>query len=188
MVREPDELGPAAEAILGRRHLLGRQVLLEPIDHGLAVAALPDLKLNFDFFTLNRDKMEQVGTRLVQHADGMFFRGTYYFVESGKSLEACAIPRIGRSDEQPIDLGGDFNTISEDGGEVKRGFRAFQLDIEQLHEFLAENLSLAGIDALDPFFRKAKVDSDSLQQTLREALAALERAKKNLPQGAPKNG
>ena len=156
---------------------------------GLAVASDLDLKRAFNFFSGNRDKMEQIGSRLVRHADGMFLRGTYYFVESGKSMEACAFPRSGKNDDQQsINLGEDFNPISEAGGEVKRAFRAFQLDIEQLHDYLANNLTPAGIDSMDLILRKAKVDSDSLQETLKQALTALGHAKTNLVQGAQKKG
>jgi hypothetical protein len=153
---------------------------------GMAVAAGPDLKQTFGFFSTNRDKMEQIGSRLVTHADGMFFRGTYYFVESGKSLEACAFPRTARGeDQQSIDLGADFDAVSEAGGEIKRAFRAFQLDIEQIHDYLANNLTLSGVDSIDQILRKAKVDGDSLQDSLRQALAALQHAKTTLAQGAP---
>jgi len=154
---------------------------------GLVIATEPDLKQSFNFFTTNRDKMEQIGTRLVRHADGMFYRGTYYFVESGKSLEACAFPRTGRSDDQQsIDLGADFDAVSEMGGEVKRAFRAFQLDIEQIRDYLAANLTLSGVDSIDKILNKAKVDSDSLQDSLRQALAALQHAKTTLAQGQKK--
>jgi hypothetical protein len=156
---------------------------------GVAIASELDLKQSFNFFVANRDKMERLGSRLVTHADGMFFRGTYYFVESGKSLEACAFPRNARDgDQQGIDLGEDFDAVSEAGGEVKRAFRAFQLDIEQIRDYIAANMTLNGVDSIDKILHKAKVDSDSLQDSLRQALAALQHAKTTLAQEAQKKG
>jgi len=155
----------------------------------LVVSADLDLRQSFDYFSTNLAMMEQIGKRLVAHADGMFYRGTYYFVESGKSLEACAFPRSGRTDDQrSIDLGENFYVISEAGGAIKRGFRAFQFDIEQIQSYLAGNLSPTGIDTLEQMLRKAKVDSDSLQGTLRQAQTALERAKTALLLEAQKKG
>lgn len=155
----------------------------------LIVAADLDLKQSFDYYSENQDEMEQIGTRLVTHADGMFFRGTYYFVESGKSLESCAFPRTGKSDAgQSINLGNDFDAISEAGGEVKRAYRAFQLDIEQIHDFLANHLTPSGIVTIDIFLHKAKVDSDSLEEVLGQALTALEHAKMTLAQETQKKG
>jgi hypothetical protein len=148
---------------------------------GLAISPDQDLKQAFDYFTANLNLMEQAGKRLTTHANGMFYRGTYYFVESGKSLEACAFPRSGRTDDlRTVDLGKDFYVISEAGGEIKRAFRAYQFDIEQIHDFLANDLTPIGVDAMEQMLRKAKVDSDSLQQTLRRAVAALEQAKVNM--------
>ena len=156
---------------------------------GLAISADRDMKQAFDFFSANLDMMEQIGKRLMTHADGMFFRGTFYFVESGKSLEACALPRSGKTDDQrSIDLGEDFNVISEAGGEIKRTYRAFQFDIEQLHDHFANNLTPIGLDVMEQLLAKAKVDSDTLQQTLRHALIALEHAKTRMAQEAQKKG
>jgi hypothetical protein len=157
--------------------------------NGVAISADLDLKQSFDYFSANRELMEQIGKRLVTHADGMFYRGTFYFVESGKSLESCAFPRTGRTDDlRSIDLGEDFDAISETGGEVKRSFRAFQFDIEQIQAYLANNLTPIGVDTIVQMLRKAKVDSDSLQETLEQALTALEHAKTNLAREAQKKG
>ena len=156
---------------------------------GLTIASDPDLKQAFDYFTANQEKMEQLGKRLIMHSDGMFYRGTFYFVESGKSLEACAFPRTGRTDDQrSIDLGEDFDAISLAGGGVKRAYRAFQSDIELIRYYLANNLSPVGIDNLDQMLRKSKVDSASLQSALRQALRAVEHAKTALAREGAKKG
>jgi hypothetical protein len=156
---------------------------------GLTISPDPDLKQAFDYFSANKEKMDQVGKRLITHSDGMFYRGTFYFVESGKSLEACAFPRTGRTDDQrSIDLGEDFDAISLAGGGVKRAYRAFQLDIELIYSYLSSNLTPVGIDTMDLMLRKAKVDSDSLQLALRQAFRAVDHAKTALAREAAKKG
>jgi hypothetical protein len=153
----------------------------------LVLAEVSDLEQSFALFSANFESMEQIGKRLVAHADGMYLRGTYYFVESSKSLEACALPRAAKSDElKGIDLGEDFEAISEAGGEIKRAFRAYQFDIEQVHCYLASHLTPTGIDTIDQFLRKAAVDGESLQEALQKALDAMERAKANMPQAPEK--
>ncbi|HEY5512666.1 MAG TPA: hypothetical protein VIK40_03390 [Geomonas sp.] len=148
----------------------------------LVLAEIPDLKQSFYFYSSDVDKMEQIGKRLVTHADGMYLRGTYYFVESAKTLESCAYPRGGRAgDGQSIDLGENFNAVSEAGGEVKRAFRAYQFDIEQIRDSLACHLTPAGIETIEPILSKAKVDGNSLQETLQQALDTMERAKAAMP-------
>jgi outer membrane murein-binding lipoprotein Lpp len=155
----------------------------------MLIAQDADLEQAFDSFTLNRNRMEQIGSRLIAHADGMFFRGTYYFVESGKTMDSCALPRAGKAaGQRSVDLGEDFAAVSEAGGEIKRAFRAFQLDIEQIHDYLDDNLTPSGLDTMEQIVRKAKVDSESLQESLQEALAVLGRARTSLQQGAQKKG
>lgn len=150
---------------------------------GLVIAPNPDLRQAFDFFTANATMMEDIGRRLIAHADGMFYRGTYYFVETDKSLEACAIPRIGKAGQlRSIDLGKDFDAVSETGGEVKRAYRAFQFDIKTVRDALGYNLTSAGLESVDLVLHKAQVDSDSLQTALNNALRALELAKSPLAQ------
>jgi hypothetical protein len=155
----------------------------------MLIAADLDLGQAFDTFTVHRNRMEQLGGRLVTHADGMFFRGTYYFVESGKTMESCALPRAGKAaGQRSVDLGENFDAVSEAGGGIKRAFRAFQLDLEQIHDYLSDNLTPSGLDTMEQIVRKARVDSESLQDLLQEALAVLGRARTSLPQGAQKQG
>jgi hypothetical protein len=156
---------------------------------GLSIADLPDLKQAYGYFSANQHMMEQIGERLIRHADGMFFRGSYYFVESGRSLEACAFPRTGKTDDlRSVDLGEDFDALSGAGGEIKRAFRAFQFDIRQIREVLVNHLNLSTIDTIGFLTQKARVDSESLQNALRHALTTLEHAKTTLPQRAPRKG
>ncbi|GFO66621.1 hypothetical protein GMLC_02000 [Geomonas limicola] len=148
---------------------------------GITLAAPPDLRQAFRFYLANAELMIQAGDHLLHHADGMFYRGTFYLVESGRSLEACALPRTGRNDEQRvIDLGDDFDRVSEAGGEIKRAYRAFQFDVVQLRDVLDNNLTLAMVDELDPIFEKAQVDSTSLQEALERGLGVLEETQATL--------
>lgn len=171
-----------------------RQAQLQAAATEEALQELPfadhlDLPRSFYWFSDHADRMDQIGERLVTHAIGMYYRGTYYFVESPRSLESCAYPRGGRFvDQQGIDLGEDFAPISEAGGEVKRAFRAYQFDIQQIRCVLGRNLTPASARSLLPIMRKAGVDSASLQKALLQALQALEHAKAALPQGAPSAG
>lgn len=152
---------------------------------GIVFSPQPDLRQAFGFFSANQQMMEQIGGRLLQHADGMFYRGTFYFVESGRSLEACALPRTGRTDDlRVIDLGEDFDSVSEAGGEIKRAYRAFQFDIEKIHDYLANNLTPAGVDSIGQIFDKAQVDSASLEEALDHGVAALEQARTSLARKA----
>lgn len=144
----------------------------------LTLAAEIDLKQAYDTFSRSADRMREAGKILVAHADAMHYRGAYYFVESGKSATACVYPRSGEpEDKGATELDSYFNAISEEGWEVKRAWRALQFDINQIQEYLFKYPTPKGIEAITFMIRKAKVDSDLLQASLEQALAALERAK-----------
>lgn len=153
---------------------------------GVSLAPPPDLGQAFRFYQANAELMLQAGERLLRHADGMFYRGTFYLVESGRSLEACALPRTGRNDEQRvIDLGEDFDKVSEAGGEIKRAYRAFQFDVVKLREVLDHLLTPASVDTLQPIFEKAQVDSTGLQEALERGLGVLEVTQATLARRQP---
>jgi len=152
----------------------------------LVLAPNPDLPQAFEEFHDNFQRMEQIGKELLRHADGMHYRGTYYFVESPKTLESCPFPRSARyADQQSIDLGENFGLVSETGGGVKLAFRAYQFDIEQLDDYFGNHLTPAGLVTMAQILRKARVDGDNLQLMLSLALKALERAKATLPVSPP---
>ena len=149
----------------------------------LEVTGVVDLRQALDYFTANEELMEQIGVRLTAHADGMFYRGTYYFVEAGKSLEACALPRAAQADERrTVDLGPEFYLVSDAGEEVKYAWRDYQFDIEQIRYLVSNDPRPIGIDTTEQLYRMAKVDIVSLKDALRKALASLDQASRKLAQ------
>jgi len=67
---------------------------------------------------------------------------------------------------------------------VKRAWRAFEFDINQLYETLDGALEPTLVNGLDQIRLKAQVDGDSLQEALHKALTALEQAQADLPEAA----
>lgn len=154
--------------------------------NALAVVEPEDIKPSFAYLKRNVEMMEQVGQRLLRHAEGMFYRGTFYFVESGKSLQACALPSAGLPEEgRSIDLGPDFYPISDAGGKVKDGLQGFLFDVRQIRNMIADNPTPAGVDSAEKFMDKANVDGEFLQLALQSGITALDRAAKDFPPAAP---
>lgn len=144
----------------------------------LSLAADVDLKQAYLTFSESAHRMQEVGKILVAHADAMHYRGAYYFVESGNSATACALPLAGeREDKGATELDSYLSAIAQEGWEVKRAFRTYQFDIGQIRDYLYSYPTPKGIEAITVMMRKARVDGDSLQEALDQALAALERAK-----------
>jgi uncharacterized protein YceK len=129
-------------------------------------------------FVVSAKRMQATGERLLTHADQMHFRGPSYIVESELSATACVFPRLQKKEgERPSELGTYFDAISEEGWEVKRAYQAYQFDLDQLKDHLMDNMTQTFIDSVTPILEKAKVDGDSLQYSLDQALVAIDKAK-----------
>jgi hypothetical protein len=149
----------------------------------LGVVDPPDLPVAFRFYSLHVDRMNQVGKTLVAHSDGMHYGGGFYFMEPGAPPEVCVIQRKGTPKNlRRVELGEEFDVISDAGGEVKRAWRAFEFDINQLYEALDGSLEPTLVNGLELIRLKAQVDGDSLQEALHKALAALAQAQADLPE------
>ena len=143
----------------------------------ISASADVDLQQAYDTFAKSAGSVLETGNRLVTHADEMHFRGAPYLVESEQSPTACVFPPLRKSEGQQIEeTGSYFGTISAEAWEVKRAFRAFQFDLDQIRGYLSGNLTPKTIDIISPIMLKAKVDADSLKYALEQALSALEQA------------
>ncbi|HBG05674.1 MAG: hypothetical protein A2075_18860 [Geobacteraceae bacterium GWC2_58_44] len=144
----------------------------------LDVSDVLDLEQAYQAFSESAERIQETGKRLIVHADEMHFSGASYLVESGKSPTACVYPRL-REPEDSIaaEYGAYFNAIADKSWQVKRALRAYQFDVSQIRNYLSTNLTLGGVEAMAPVIRKAQVDGDSLEESLRQALAAIELAK-----------
>jgi hypothetical protein len=144
----------------------------------LIVSPNADLQEAYHALDENIDRMLQAGDRLVEHADAMHFRGPAYFVESEQSATACLYPRQQAPEDRKVaELGVYFNAVAEQGWEVKRAYRDYQFDLNQIRCNLSGNLNPARLDTMSQLLRKASGDGDSLQDALDAALDAMSRAK-----------
>jgi hypothetical protein len=155
----------------------------------LSVSPDTDLKLAFGAFSNSVDQLQDAGKTMILHADAMHFEGQSYLVESEKSVTACVYPRLRvPGDRRPAELGEYFDAISEKSWEVKRAYRAYQFDVKQIQTELSYRLAPVNIGIISFMFDKAKVDSDSLLESLENALEAMEQAKTAKAQAVPQGG
>jgi hypothetical protein len=149
----------------------------------------PDIDLDqaFHAFSVSTDRLLEAGKSMIAHADAMYYVGEPYIVESEKTLTACVYPRIPvPGDKQPAELGRYFDTISDQSWEVKRAYRAYQSDIRLIRNSLADILTPATRESISFMFEKARVDSDSLVESLDKASATMEQAKTAIAQRGAK--
>ena len=143
----------------------------------LTVSDTADLDRAYRRFAEEATRMQEIGTRLLDHAQAMQARGASYLVESEKTATACVFPAGRRpEDRRTADLGGHFEEIARQGWEVKRAYRAYQFDLGQISRYLAHKVEPSAMNAITPILDKSRVDADSLKYALEKVQAALERA------------
>ncbi|WP_224982145.1 hypothetical protein [Geomonas agri] len=138
-----------------------------------------DLPRAYRAFREEVNTMTGAGEKLVQHANGMHYQGNAYLVEGEKSAGECRYPRLSGNAKLPrMELGDAFEPIAEQGQAVQRAYRAFELDIEAIDEYLSQELNEQGVRDMEIFMRKSDVDGDSLLYELETELSVVDRAQK----------
>lgn len=142
----------------------------------LLTSPYPDLGLAFTAFDENRKRMEMIGVQLLQHADGMHYKGEAYLTGQGAQAPACPIPAGSAGALQGAAKAEYFDAVAEEAWQVKRAYRAYQFDIEKLADYLGQQITPASVDNITWLIKKAKIDSESLTDALESAQGAIDAA------------
>lgn len=148
-----------------------------------------DLKQAYKTFSEDVLRMQRDGEPLLKHADRMHFDGAAYLVESGQNRTACPLPgRREGGDQTTAELGDYFDAIADDAWEVKRAYREYEFDLDQIRKYLCMNLTPSTVDSLTFMVRKAQSDSANLSEALlrvQDSVDAAKAAKEAVAAAAP---
>lgn len=144
----------------------------------LLVADQADLPAAYRAFNAKLNLMEGAGSRLVQNADGLRYRGNSYLVEAESSAGQCRYPRLSKSARMPgLVLGDAFDPIAEQSSRVQRAYRAYESDLVAVSSHLSRQLNEQGVRDVELFIRKGASDGENLSYALDEAMTAVDKAK-----------
>jgi Zn-dependent oligopeptidase len=128
--------------------------------------------------------MENKGALLVKHIDEMGARRLDYFTEWEKQGNAYANPEIRElSEQRRADLSAIFAEIPAASVGVKGALRTYLSDIREIQQYLSNDLTPKGFESITPTARKAVQDGAELKETVKPAVAAIERARAETVQG-----
>jgi hypothetical protein len=145
--------------------------------HELRISPQQDIPEAYRNFRQSVERMEWLGERVMGHANGMYYFGPGYFIESEKSAVACEIPRLRYKNVRRAELGTFFDAIAQGTWDSKHAFRSYQFDIEQLRDSMETMQNPRGVETVSMLFGKAKVDSATLANALERAHSAVQRAR-----------
>jgi hypothetical protein len=147
----------------------------------------PDAKKAFKQYTDNVDKMQGMEKRFFEHSDKMRVQGKEYFEEWRTDGNTYTNPQIqALSEQRRADLSADFVRISEASVGVKGSFNAYMSDLKEIQNYLSNDLTPKGVEAITPIAQQAVMDGTSLQAAIYPVLNAVSNARGELAQGGTK--
>ena len=145
-----------------------------------------DMKKAYDNYAENVDKMEKVGKRLDKHTEKMRSRDNDYFMEWESSYTSPEIREL--SERRRIEMRESYAKIPEASIGVKGALKSYLADIRDIQKYLSNDLTPKGIDAIRPISGRAVTDGDSLKESIKQVLTAIDRAKFEMGQGGMNKG
>ncbi|WP_027715476.1 hypothetical protein [Desulfuromonas sp. TF] len=132
-----------------------------------------DTKKAFDAYTKDVTKMEKLGEQLAMHTEKMTTQGDAYLAEWENSYTNPEIQAL--SEQRRIEVREIYARIPEASVGIKGALQSYLTDIKEIQQYLSNDLTPRGIDAIRPVARKAVVDGDNLKETIKPVLSAFAR-------------
>jgi len=147
--------------------------LIEPVQ--------TDVKKAYNGYAENVNKMENLGKQLDTHTEKMRARGNDYFTEWESSYTNPEIREL--SERRRIEMREVYAKIPETSIGVQGALKSYVTDIREIQKYLANDLTPQGIVAIKPIAQRAETDGDSLKETIKNVLSAIDRVKIEMTQG-----
>lgn len=143
----------------------------------------PDVKKAFNAFTENISKLESMQKDIAKHADEMKARGKDYFEEwqkEGNSYKNLQIQAL--SEQRRTELGEVYGRIAENSIGVRDAFKAYVSDSKEIQNYLSNDLTAKGIEAIAPLAKKVVNNGENLRLAIKNVQTAIETARADMSQ------
>jgi hypothetical protein len=142
-----------------------------------------DVKKAFNSYTDNVSKIEKMEEDFAKHADEMKARGKDYFEEWQKEGDKYKNPQIQElSDQRRIELGEIYGKIAENSIGVRDAFKAYVSDAKEIQNYLSNDLTSKGIEAIAATARKVVDNGENLRLAIKNVQTAIEKARAEMIQ------
>jgi hypothetical protein len=143
----------------------------------------PEVKKAFDAFTDNLSKLESMQKKVARHADEMKERGKEYFEEWQKEGDKYKNQQIQElSEQRRADLGAIYSRIAENSIGVRDAFKAYLSDAKEIQNYLSNDLTSKGIEAIAPTSKRVVSNGENLRLATKNVQTAIERARAEMAQ------
>lgn len=140
-----------------------------------------DLKRSFDRFSENASMIKEMERDFEKYADEMEASGKAYFEEWDEQSQEYDNPEIqARSEERREELGRTYDKIAQNNVGVKEAFQTYVSDVNEIEEFLSNDLTRDGIDSISTTSDKVVNNGAHLKRELQNLQAAIEEARNEM--------
>jgi hypothetical protein len=115
------------------------------------------------------------------HTENMKTRGNDYFMEWESSYTNPDIREL--SERRRIEMRAVYAKIPEASIGVKGALKSYLTDIREVQKYLSNDLTPQGIAAISPIAQRAVADGDSVKESIKPVLAAIDQVKFEMTQG-----
>lgn len=156
-------------------------VQLDAINSSLDELTKPgqaDLKKAFNLFSENTSDIKEMQKDFAKHAEQMEARGKAYFAEWDKNSQQYDNPEIQKkSNERRETLRETYDQIAQNNVGVKDAFQTYVSDVNEIEEFLSNDLTGEGIESIEPISEEVVDNGSHLKSELQNLQAAIEQAR-----------
>jgi hypothetical protein len=150
----------------------------------LVVSGKPELKKHFDSYSDNLVKLDHEGKKTLKRVDEMKLHSKEYFAEWEKEGDTFTNPQIRElSVERRTRLASVYAQVPAAGVGIKGAYLAYMTDLKEIQQFLSNDLTPRGIEAIDPVARKTVQDRETLKASFAPVLTALDDIKAEMYSG-----
>ena len=142
-----------------------------------------DVKNAFNSFTDNIAKTEKMQKDIARHADEMKARGKDYFEEWQKDGNKYKNPQIQElSDQRRVALAEIYGRIAENSVGVRDAFKAYVSDAKEIQNYLSNDLTSKGLEAIAPISKKVVTNGENLRTAIKNVQTAIVNARAEMSQ------
>jgi chromosome segregation ATPase len=156
---------------------------VDAVDASIETLLNADTSLNpaFERYARNVEEMERVGEELEQHADALRTQGFDYFAEWREQTAEVSNPDVAEiSDQRHEETREAFTELTRSSANVKRTLQTYISDLRDIETYLSNDLTPAGVEAIQPVAEQAQKDGEALQQAIKPMINALNKARSTM--------
>ena len=140
----------------------------------VAVSATSNPRKAFEQYSKNVDKLESAANDARKCSQDMKEQGKAYFAQWEKQMADVKNPDIRNlAMERKTKLQAAFDSIRQLAEPLKAQFDPWMSNLKDLQKYLANDLTIAGVDAAKPLFTKTEAEGREVQKSMDALVAEL---------------